>query len=176
MVTALGLTIGELIYFFGAADTVFFAWLFIIVAVFQVFAVIALYVAQAKRGDIFTFIGFVLLIIGLLFSLINSAGQMAITTGLLTEVQLDPTQQISSFVALGKIDDWAFISGAILFGYGTFRTGIFPRWAGILLLLLGVASIFRDITVVEYIWAALSLAAWGWLGWALWANPGAPES
>ena len=65
MVTATGFTFGEFVYFFGAANTVFFSWVFITVVMLQVFAIMALYAAQVKRGNLFTFIGFVLLIINL---------------------------------------------------------------------------------------------------------------
>jgi len=176
MVTALGILVGDTIYLFGAAKTLFFAWYYIIVTVIEVFALFALYAAQAKRGDIFTFVGFGLLTIGLLFFLINSAGRLGLRTGLVTQEQLDQTQQITSWIVLAAIANWSFILGTILFGFGTFRTAIFPRWAGILFLLAGVAFIFSSMDLFEYTFAILSFAAWGWMGWALWRSPSATES
>jgi hypothetical protein len=174
IVTALGILVGDTIYFFGAAKTLFFAWYYIIVTVFEVFAIFALYAVQAKHGDIFTFVGFVLLIIGLLFFLINSAGRMGLRTGLVTQEQLEQTQQITSWIVLAAIANWSFILGTILFGFGTFRTAIFPRWAGMIFLLAGVAFVFSAMDLFEYIFAILSFAAWGWMGWALWSSPSAP--
>lgn len=65
-VTALGYFIGEAMYLFGNVQTIFFAWYFVIVSVFQVFAYIALYAAQVKRKDTVLFIGFIISIVGLL--------------------------------------------------------------------------------------------------------------
>ena len=175
ILTAVGFGVGESIYLFGDVETVFFAWIFIIVSVFQVFAVISLYVAQAKRGEIFTFIGFVLSIIGLLLNFMDSERRMALRTGLATQVLLEQAQSITSFLVLNAVMYWSTILGYIIFGFGTFRAGVFPRWTGILFLLVGVVLIFRDITGVEYIFAVLSVIAWGSLGWFLWKNPTSPE-
>lgn len=35
--------------------------------------------------------------------------------------------------------------------------------------------LFRDFFIFEYFFAALSTAAYGWLGWWLWTNPSAPQ-
>jgi hypothetical protein len=171
MLTAVGIAVGELIYLFGEVNTISFSWLSIIVMVLQVFAVIALYTTQVHHGNIFTSIGFVLLIIGLVFYLMDSASEMALLTGALTHAQLEQVGAVGSLRVIGAIANWSFNVGAIAFGYGTFRAGVFPRWAGILLLLVGVVIIFRDIPGIEYIFAVLYFVAWGWLGWALWTNP-----
>lgn len=134
-------------------------------------AVIALYTAQAKRGDTFTFIGFVLLIIGLIFYLMNSLGDLGLLAGALTQAQLERASQIRSFIVIAAIAKWSLSMGTIVFGYGMVRAQVFPRWAGILLLIAGMVIIFRDIPGVEYIFAVLWSGVWGWLGWALWKNP-----
>ncbi len=175
MMTALMLAVGNLMYFSGAATTVAFVWVSIIEAMIQVFAVIAVYVAQARRGGVVTFLGFVITIIGLLFYLINSAGRMAFALDVLTQAQLEQAQQLASLAVLDPIATWAIAVGTVLFGFGISRAGVFPRWAGILLLLVGVMTIF-DLTAIEYIWAMLSVIAWGWLGWALWASPTAASA
>jgi len=95
---------------------------------------------------------------------------MGLRTGLLTQGQLDQAQQINSFMVLGVISNWSIPIGMIVFGYGTFRTGLLSRWAGMLLLFAGVAMILRDIPGVEYLFAVLAVAAWGWLGWSLWTT------
>ncbi len=173
LVTAVGIGVGEVIYIFGlgSVETVAYEWFSIVITIFQVFAVIALYTVQVKRGTILTFIGFVLLMVGLMFYLMDSVGDLGVLTGLLTQTQLDQAGQINSFIVLGAIANWSLNVGTIIFGYGTFRAGVFPRWAGILLLFVGVAIILRDIPGVESMFAVLSVVAWGWLGWALWTNP-----
>jgi hypothetical protein len=171
-VTALGYFIGEAMYLFGNVQTLFFAWYFVIVSVFQVFAYFALYSAQAKRGDTILFIGFVLSIIGLLYSFMNSEGRLAAQTGLISEAQLAQAAQITSFTVLDRIGNISIILGWIIFGFGVIRADVFPRWAGMLMILAGVVMFVRDYFIFEYLFAVLSTAAYGWLGWSLWTNSG----
>ncbi len=175
MVTALGYTVGNLIYFFGTVDTISYIWLTFFVYTLEVFALIALFAAQVKRGDLFNFVGFVILLIGMIFYIIKNAGEMLIITRVLTAAQMDQAGQMSSFAALDLIAIWGFRVGSILFGYGIVRAGVFPRWAGILLLLVGVTDIFSNIPGVFYLVAVLLSVAWGWLGLALWNHSNTPE-
>jgi hypothetical protein len=172
LLTALGYFIGEALYLFGNVQTLFFAWYFVIVSVFQVFAYFALYAAQAKRGDIFLFIGFVLSIIGLLYSFMDSERRLALRTGVITDPQLALAGQNTSFAVLIFIGNASILLGWVLFGIGVIRSGIFPRWAGILMMLTGVAMFVRDFFIFEYFFAVLSTAAYGWLGWSLWRYAG----
>ena len=172
MVTAIGFTFGEFIYFFGAADTVFFSWVFITVVMLQVFAIMALYAVQVKRGNLFTLIGFVLLIINFILALMNHMGDLGVVTGLLSQAQLEKAGEISIFVVLGAVRDWTWPLGFVILGFGTFRAGVFSRWSGVLLALLGVTILFRDFWIIEYIFAALSFATWAWFGLAVWNKAG----
>jgi len=168
LLTAIGYLIGEAMYLFGNVQTLFFAWYFIIVSVFQVFAYIALYAAQAKRGDVILFVGFVLSILGLLYSFMDSERRLAWRTGLITDAQLAQAAQITSFTILNIIGNISIMLGWIAFGVGVIRSGIFPRWAGILMILAGVFMVIRDFFIFEYFFAVFSSLAYGWLGWALW--------
>jgi hypothetical protein len=168
LLTAIGYFIGEAMYLFGNVQTLFFAWYFIIVSVFQVFAYIALYAAQAKRGDVILFVGFVLSILGLLYSFMDTERRLAWRTGLITDEQLAQAAQISSFAILNVIGNVSIVLGWIVFGVGVIRSGIFPRWAGILMILAGVFMVIRDFFIFEYFFAVFSSLAYGWLGWALW--------
>ncbi len=103
LVTALGVTVGNLIYFFGTVDTVAYTWLVFIVYTIELFAIMALFAVQVKRGDLFNLIGFVLLIIGTVFYIVKNAGEMLIVTGLLTEAQMAQAGHIGSFAALDLI-------------------------------------------------------------------------
>jgi hypothetical protein len=171
LLTALGYAIGEAIYLFGNAKTLFFAWYVVIVYVFQAFAYIALYVAQAKRGDIVLFIGFVISMIATLYTFMDTERRLALRTGLITEAQLEQAQQISSFAILSTVGNILTILGWVIFGYGVLRTGIFPRAIGMIMILTGVAMVVRDTSLVfEYAFAILSVTAYGWLGWALWKH------
>jgi hypothetical protein len=71
-----------------------------------------------------------------------------------------------------------FLLGAIVFGYGIVRAGYYPRWAGILLLLVGVTYLISNLLgfdFVFYLYAVLSTVTWGWLGILLWKNMGTPN-
>jgi hypothetical protein len=172
MVTAIGFTFGEFIYFFGAADTVLFSWVFITVVMLEVFAIMALYAAQVKRGNVFLLIGFVLLVVNFILALMNHMGDLGVVTGLISQSQLDKAGQISIFVMLGVVRDWSWPLGFVIFGYGTYRAGVFSGWSGVLLALLGMTILFRDFWIIEYIFAALSFATWAWFGLALWKKAG----
>ena len=139
LLTAIGYAVGELMYVFSNVETVFFAWFFVIVSTFQVFAYIALYTAQAKRGDIFLFIGFVLSIIGLLYTFMDSERRLEWRMGFLTDAQIEQRAQITSIVVLNLVGNVSIMLGWIIFGFGVIRSSIFPRWAGILMMLAGVA-------------------------------------
>ena len=171
LLTALGYAIGEAMYLFGNVETLFFAWYVVIVYVFQAFAYIALYCAQVKRGDLVLFIGFVISIIATLYTFMDTERRLAWRTGLITEAQMEQAQQISSFAVLLAIGNIAIVLGWIIFGFGVIRTGLFPRALGIIMMLTGVAFVVRDVSLVfEYLFAILSVTAYGWLGWALWKH------
>jgi len=173
LLTALGYLTGEAMYLFGNVKTLFFAWYVVIVYVFQAFAYIALYGAQAKRGDIVLFIGFVISMIATLYTFMDTERRLALRTGLITEAQLEQAQQISSFAILSAAGNIAIVLGWIIFGYGVIRTDMFPRALGIIMMLTGVAVALRDTSLVfEYVFAILSATAFGWLGRALWKLSG----
>ena len=171
LLTALGYAIGEAMYLFGNVLTLFFAWYVVFVYVFQAFAYIALYGAQAKRGDVVLFIGFVISILATLYTFMDTERRLALRTGLITQAQLEQAQQISSFAILSVVGNILIALGWIVFGYGVIRTGMFPRALGIVMMLTGVAIVIRDVSLVfEYAFAILSVTAYGWLGWSLWKH------
>jgi hypothetical protein len=175
ILTAVGYFAGEAMYLFGNVQTLFFAWYFIIVSVFQVFAYIAMYAAQAKRGDIILFIGFVLSILGLLYSFMDSERRLALRAGLVTQELISKGADIGSLAFLDTVGNDFIILGWIIFGIGVIRSGFFPRRAGILMILAGVFMVVRDFFIFEYFFAILSSAAYGWLGWSLWKKSGEVE-
>jgi hypothetical protein len=154
-------------YFFGRVDTVFYIWFAFVVYFLWVFAYMALYSAQAKRGSLIVFLGFVLLVIGTIFAIVGNATEGLVVTGFLTEAQLDATTN-PSILAVGAIGLWTTVIGSVLFGYGTFRAGVFPRMTGILMIVLGVLWIFNKNAVAFPIYAVLLSITMGWFGLAMW--------
>jgi hypothetical protein len=164
MLTALGVTTANLMYFFGRVDTVFYIWFAFVVYFLWVFTYMALFAAQAKRGNLF---GFVVLVIGTIFAIVGNAEQGLVVTGFLTEAQMDASTN-PSILAVSAIKLWTTVIGSVLFGYGTFRAGVFPRWTGILMIVLGVLWIFNENAIAFPIYAVLLTITMGWFGWAMW--------
>lgn len=167
ILTAIGLTVGNLIYFFGTVETVFYIWLAYTVYTLWIFAYFAVFAMQAKRSNLFLLIGLVVLVIGVIFYIVQNTAEMAVVTGFVTQEKLEQTGQISSFVAVGLIAFWAFPLGSVLFGFGTFRAEVFPRWIGILMILLGVTGIFFWDSAFAIV-AIIQSVVWGGFGWTFW--------
>ena len=80
--------------------------------------------------------------------------------------------------ALSLLGGLAFAIGLIMFSIATMRAGVFPRWAGLLLILGDVvfaAASFSGSAVlaVEVVGAAITCVAFVWLGLALLSGSGA---
>lgn len=169
LATALLLAVGNLLYFSGARSTPTFVWISIIESMVRVFVVMAVYAAQARRGGMIALFGFVITTIGLLFYLVYSEGRLALAVGFISQAQADQLPQFASLALLDLLATWATALGTLLFGVATFRAGVFPRWAGAMLAVVGATTV-AEIRAVEYLWAALSVLAWAWIGWSLWAS------
>jgi hypothetical protein len=167
ILTAVGVTVANLIYFFGNVNTVFYIWWSTCIYMLWVFAYITLFAAQAKRGSVFVFTGFVMLIIGTIFAIVQNTSQGMVVNGFVTEAQMEATKN-ASVATVNAISLWTTVLGSVLFGFGTFRAGVFPRWPGILMILMGVLLIFNENTVAFPIYAVLLTITMGWFGWALW--------
>jgi hypothetical protein len=85
--TAVGVTVANLMYFFGSVTNVFYIWWSTIIYVLWVFAYFALFAAHARRGNVFLFGGFVLLIFAAIFAIIQNTGDSLVTLGFLTDAQ-----------------------------------------------------------------------------------------
>ncbi len=80
----------------------------------------------------------------------------------------------------GKIGEGVpitFLIGVILFGVATMRAGVFPRWAGLLLVVgdvvFGVASFAGAASlVIEVVGALIACATFVWLGVAVLSGSG----
>jgi len=80
--------------------------------------------------------------------------------------------------ALVLLGGLAFLIGVILFGAATVHAGVFPRWAGLLLIVGGVvfgAGSFAGsvATTFEIVGALITCVALVWLGLSLLSGSGA---
>jgi hypothetical protein len=87
-------------------------------------------------------------------------------------VEVDVVPGASIPGALALLGGLAFLIGLILFGVATMRAGVFPRWAGLLLILgdvvFGLGSFAGSAaTIFEILGAAVTCAALVWLGFSL---------
>jgi len=153
--------------------TVVGQWFSIAGFVVLVFATMALYAAQAERSGVLGLVGFILIILG---ATLIPIFQFAV---LARVAEVDPDRKVVQFfnaTPLGLIGPIGFVLGLIAFGIATFRTRVFPRWAGLLLsvgavlgLVGGESGIMAIIGVVGVLAISLGLA---WMGWALWSGKG----
>jgi hypothetical protein len=140
--------------------------------VLLVFALVALYAAQAERSGLLGSLGMVLSVLGTTLVcgvvLVEIAGASGI------EVDTVLTAGVSgAFSALGGP---AFFIGLILFGIATMRAGVFPHLAGLLLIVGDIVFGAGDFAgsagpIVFVVGAAITCAALVWLGVGLFATP-----
>jgi len=130
----------------------------------------ALYAHQASRAGILGLVSFVLVFLGLASLEIGSGPLLSIVSQMLAA---EPATQ--SIVASGGAleNNATFLVfylpsllttnlGILLFGISTIRAGVFPRWAG-WLMIAGVLLVF----VVETVGIPLVMAGMAWCGLAL---------
>ena len=136
--------------------------------VLLVFALVALYTAQAEESGLLGTLGMVLSVVGTTLAsgviLVEIAGASGAEVGAVLGAGLTG--------ALALLAGLAFLIGLILLGVATMRAGVFPYWAGLLLIagdvVFGAASFAGAASlIVEVIGALITCAAFVWLGLAL---------
>ncbi len=143
--------------------------------VLLVFALVALYAAQAEQSGSLGAPGMVFGVVGTTLAsgviLIEIAGASGAEVGAVLGAGLSGT--------LSLLGGLAFFVGLILLGIATMRAGVFSWWAGLLLILGDVVFAAASFSgsaalVVEVIGALLTCAAFVWLGLTLLPGSGAP--
>jgi hypothetical protein len=138
-----------------------------------VFAMIGLYAAQVEHSGWLGLVAFVL----------SALGAMVMSTGNLLSIAefsgVSGAQAVEDFysttVPFSIMAPLCFFSGLLLFGISTLRSGVFPRWAGIL---LSVGAVITFVFILAFAPLAfvfgimLLSAALAWMGWALWSKKG----
>lgn len=133
-----------------------------------VFALVALYAAQAEPSGLLGALGMVLSVIGTTLAsavvFVEIAGASGVAAGAVLGMGVPG--------ALAVLGGLAFLIGLILFGIATMRAGVFPWWGGLLLIVGDVvfgAGSFAGAAapVVSVVGAAITCAGFVWLGWAL---------
>ena len=125
----------------------------------------ALYATTAQQGGVVGLIAFVLLFFSTLGEIASWTMILAAAEGITT---LDQINQIAFNTAVNNVFGWFFWLGLLLFGYTIFRSGVYPKVAGVLLALIVPVSYLRGLLdVMIPISILLLFGVWGWLGWLL---------
>jgi hypothetical protein len=138
-----------------------------------VFALVALYAAQAEQSGLLGSLGMVLSVVGT--TLVS--GVVLVEIAGASGAEVDAVLGAGLPGALALLGGLAFLIGLILFGAATMRAGVFPRWAGLLLIVgdvvFGLGSFAGSAaTIFEILGAALTCAALVWLGFSLLSGSG----
>jgi hypothetical protein len=171
VVSGLLLLLGHILNLGGDSDygTVLGASSVLIAHAALVFALVALYAAQAEQSDLLGSIGMVLSVIGTILVTAVVFVQIAGASGVMVDAVL--TTGVSG--TLNVLGGLLFFVGLILFGLATMRAGVFPRWSGLLLVVGDIVfavgsfagSAVQQIIVV--LGALITCAGFVWLGLAL---------
>ncbi len=137
-----------------------------------VFALVALWAAQAERSGLPGIFGMVL----------GVAGTTLVSGVVLVEIAGASGVEVDGVLAggvsgvLGLLGGLAFFLGLILFGVATMRAGVFSRLAGLLLItgdvVFGAGDFFGPAAPIVFVLgAAITCAGFVWLGLAMLLGP-----
>lgn len=161
--------ITNLLYFLsgGQEQTTVGYWIAILGSAFQVLGLCALFARQAARGGVLGVIAFVMLVWENMTAVGVEAVRLGVVAGVFTEQQL---AQVPSYAVVGEILLPLLIAGEALLGISIYRAGVFPKYAGALVVLLGVLHLLTFfVAFAAPIFAALTFVTYVWLGWMLMA-------
>jgi hypothetical protein len=165
--------IGRLIYFLsGQPDQpiTLDLWRGIFAGALMVLGLGAVFARQSQRGGLLGLVGYILLVCATIFFIGSDAVGLGIAAGVISDEQI---AQVPSYTLADSILPGIWVAGLIAFGISIYRAQVFPKYAGMLLVLLallqpltGPLAFTRPIYVVCY------FVAWAWLGWKLYSDAG----
>jgi hypothetical protein len=163
--------IGNLIYFLsGQPDqpTAQFLWRGIFAGALMVLGLGALFARQFPRGGILGLVGYVLLVLATIYFVASDAVGLGLSAGAISNEQI---AQVPSYVLADSILPWFWVAGLIAFGISIYRAQVFPKYAGVLLILVGLLQpLTGPLAFTRPIYAVCYFVAWAWLGWALYSK------
>jgi hypothetical protein len=168
LVAAVLYAVGNLIYFLSGqpqAPTATGLWINFVGDSLLVLGLGALFARQSHRGGILGLVGYLLLVVATLFFVGSYAVSLGVVAGAFTNEQI---AQVSTYTLVTSIMPWIWFAGLIAFGISIYRAGVFPKYAGVLLVLFAIAQQLTGyVSFIIPVFAVLSFVAWAWLGWAL---------
>ena len=165
--------IGNLIYFLSGQPelpTAQFLWRGIFAGALMVLGLGALFARQSQQGGILGLVGYVFLVLATIYFVASDAVGLALSAGAISNEQI---AQVPSYALADSILPWFWVAGLIAFGISIYRAQAFPKYAGVLLILVGLLQpLTGPLAFTRPIYAACYFVAWAWLGWKLYSNAG----
>jgi hypothetical protein len=165
--------IGRLIYFLSGQPDQLIAldlWRGIFAGALMVLGLGALFARQSQRGGILGLVGYVFLVLATLYFVASDAVGLGVAAGAISNEQI---AQVPSYALADSILPWVWVAGLIAFGISVYRAQVFPKYAGVLLLLLSLLQpLTGPLAFTRPIYAVCYFVAWAWLGWTLYSKAG----
>ena len=160
--------IGDLIYFLsGQPDvpTAQLLWRGIFAGALMVLGLGALFARQSQQGGLLGLVGYVLLVWANIFFIASDVVDLGVSAGVISNDQI---AQVPAYALSSSIMSWIWVAGLIAFGISIYRAQVFPKYAGALLVLLGlIQPLTGPLAFTRPIYAVCYFVAWAWLGWIL---------
>jgi hypothetical protein len=163
--------IGNLIYFLSGQPelpTTLDSWRGILAGALFVLGFGALFARQSKEGGILGLAGYVLIMLAQMFFVASDSVSLGLAAGVISDEQI---AQVPAYAVLNSVMQWIWVAGLIAFGISIYRAQVFPKYAGSLLVLLGlIQPLTGPLALTRPIYAICYFVAWAWLGWTLYAK------
>jgi hypothetical protein len=165
--------IGNLIYFLSGQPDLLTAldlWRGSFAGALMVLGLGALFARQSQQGGILGLVGYVFLVLATLYFVASDAIGLGVAAGAISNEQI---AQVPSYALADSILPWVWVAGLIAFGISVYRAQVFPKYAGVLLLLLSLLQpLTGPLAFTRPIYAVCYFVAWAWLGWTLYSKAG----
>lgn len=163
--------IGSLIYFLpgqSAQTATLDIWRGIFAGTLFMLGFGALFARQSKEGGILGLGGYVLIMLAQLFFVASDAVGLGVAAGVISAEQ---RAQVPAYAVSSFIMQWIWVAGLIAFGISIYRARVYPKYAGLLLVLLGlIQPLTGTLALTRPIYAICYFVAWAWLGWTLYSK------
>jgi hypothetical protein len=165
--------IGRLIYFLSgqpAEPITPDLWRGIFAGAFMILGLGALFARQLQRGGILGLVGYIFIMLAQIYFVGSDAVSLGVAAGVISQEEII---QVPSYALSDSILPWIWVAGLLTFGISIYRAQVFPKYAGVLLVLLGlIQPLTGPLAFTRPIYAVCYFVAWAWLGWTLFTNAG----
>jgi hypothetical protein len=169
--------IGRLIYFLsGQPDlpVTLDLWRGIFAGALMVLGLGALFARQSQRSGVLGLVGYIFIVLANIYFVASDAIGLGVAAGVISYEQI---MQVSSYVLADSILPWIWVVGLLGFGISIYRAQVFPKYAGMLLLVLAIVQpLAGPLAFMRPIYAVCYFVAWAWLGWELYSKAGMQKS